>query len=274
MRTTAAAALILLASSISAEAAIRYKFKQVARSDYHAAPAAEISGEVIIDGDKSRVEFPGRSPYGENTYVISHNGAKNVFIVDPQKKTVAEVNVANVAAALASSSIEVSNLKSQVKKLPDQIEIAGVPTEHYRIEMSYDVSVRLASIPLKQRVQTTIDRWTTEAFGPVSDIFLSAGSARTGNAQLDQIIELESSKVKGLVLRQTVSIVTTNLMERRAPSQLELSPSRRQSSEMLVTDIRVVNVDSSAFNVPNYPRVNRGEEQQPKIHELSMQPAN
>lgn len=274
MRIIAAAALVLFTSTLPADAAIRYKFKQVTRSDFVNMPSSEVAGEALIDGDRSRIDFPGRSFYGDDTYVISHNGAKNLFVVDPQKRTVAEINAASVATALGQSNVQVSNLKSSVKKLPDTIQIAGVQTAHYRIEMSYDLVVYVATIPIKQRVQTTIDKWTTDAYGPVSDLFLSSGTLKTGNPQLDEIIEMETNQVKGLVLRQTVSIVTTSLMDRKmkTPSKLELSPSRRQTSDMLVTEIRLVNIDGSVFNVPNYPRLDPSQSQE-AIHELSMQPA-
>ena len=65
--------------------------------------------------------------------------------------------------------------------MADQVNIAGFPTEHYRMVMSYDITVAFGSMPLTQTVKTTIDKWTTNAFGDVGDTFLASGALHTGN---------------------------------------------------------------------------------------------
>lgn len=278
MRTIVAAALLLLTSS-SATAAVKYTFRQSTRTDFQSIPRSETVGHAIIDGDRSRVDFPGKSFYGEDAYVISKDGSKHLTVVDPTKKTIAEIDVTAVAAALGSSRLTISNLKTDLQKLPDQISIAGVPTEHYRLDMSYDVSLMVGQIELKQNVHTVIERWTTDAFGPVSDIFLAAGLPRTGNPQLDAIIDAEATKTKGLPLKQLVTITTTMPIDRRkkpqTKSELQVNPTRRQMSEMLVSDVKVISADPSIFDVPTTYRRLDGTSLTPStaVHEVSMEPA-
>jgi hypothetical protein len=261
MRTIVVLAVSLAILPSAADAAIKYTFRQVTRSEFQTMPSSELRGEAVIDNDQSRVDFKGRSFYGDNAYVISLDGSKRIN---------------SVAAALGTSKIDVANLKVETKKLPDRLMIAGLPTEHHRIEMSYDISMPISTLTLRQRVNTVIERWTTDAFGDVNETFLSSGAVRTGNPQLDQIIDAEAGKIKGLPLRQITTITTTSQMPKKqnVNSQLRLNPSRKQSTEMLVDTVQLISADPKLFAVPaSYQRTNAGSPIENPIHELSLEPA-
>jgi len=106
-------------------------------------------------------------------------------------------------------------------------------------------------MPLRQSVQTEIDKWTTIEYADVADTFLAASPVRTGNQQIDDVIDLETNKIKGFPLKQSVKITTTNLQGTAMGSKLVLSPVRTQSREMIVTSIkRLASTDASAFTLP------------------------
>lgn len=230
--------------------AIQYDFIQHSQSDLEQARPSNLSGRVTIDGDRSRIDFVTGDLYPPGSYCISNNHARTLLFVDPGLKSYTEVNAAALAAAIGQSSITVANLKTDVQKLEDHPVIAGVSTEHYRLTISFDMTLQFRSMPLKQGVHTEIDKWTTVEFGDVGDTFLSAASFRTGNQQIDDLVDLEATKIRGFALKQIVKITTTNMQGSAPNSKLGLSPVRTRSREMVVTSIKRADADPAAFILP------------------------
>lgn len=260
--------------SASAHAAIRYTFTQTSRSEVRDIPSGQQSGTVIIDGEQSRINLDGKSVYGENAYVLALPGSRKMVIVDPAKKTVTEVNLGNVANVLAAAKITITNLHKDFKQLPDHVEIAGVPTNHYRLEASYDMTVMFGEIPLTQNVRTVIEKWTTSAFGDVNDT-LPANLVQSGNPQLDDLIANETLQMKGLPVRQLVTVVTGPASGRKATvANRNLVTTRKQSTEILVSTIGIVPSDPSLFKIPDsYKRVEAsGAPPEETIHNLTLGP--
>ena len=203
-------AALMVATAPSATAAIQYEFRQTTSSDLESIPSTDCVGRAIIDGDRSRVEFLSGNAYPAGTYIIATNGSRTMTFIDPSKKSFVEVNAASVATAIGARKITVANKKIDLTKMPDQTTIAGFPTEHYRLIMSYDITVAFGNLPLTQTVKTTIDKWTTSAFGDVGDTFLASGALHTGNPDLDDLISAENSNIKGFALKQVINVTTIN----------------------------------------------------------------
>jgi hypothetical protein len=181
--------------------------------------------------------------------VISTDGARRLLFVDPTQKSYTEVNTVGIANAIGTSSITITNLQSNVVKLDDSEVIAGMPADHYRLTITYDITVNFRTLPLKESVRTTIDKWTTVRFGDEGDSAF-ANSAQTGNAKVDEVIAAETTKIRGFPLKQTVQTVTINQSGASAGSKLRLPSSRTQTHEMTVTSIAEVHPDDKMFRIP------------------------
>jgi hypothetical protein len=246
------AVMLLVITAPSASAAIQYEFRQTTSSDLESIPATDCVGRAIIDGDRSRVEFLSGNAYPAGTYIIATNGSRSMTFIDPSRKSFVEVNAASVASSIGARKITIANKKIDVTKMPDQATVAGIPTEHYRLIMSYEITVAFGNLPLTQTVKTTIDKWTTSAFGDIGDTFLASGALHTGNADLDDLISAENSNIKGFALRQIVNVTTIN---NRAPvngeTQLKVNRTVTQTRELLVTSIQpVAQIGLATFTVP------------------------
>lgn len=243
---------LMVATAPSATAAIQYEFRQTTSSDLESIPSTDCVGRAIIDGDRSRVEFLSGNAYPPGTYVIATNGARTMTYIDPSRKSFVEVNAASVATAIGQRKITVANKKIDVTKMPDQTTIAGFPTEHYRLVMSYDITVAFGNLPLTQTVKTTIDKWTTSAFGDVGDTFLASGALHTGNPDLDDLISAENSNIKGFALKQTINVTTINhRAAAKGDSQLRVNRTVTQTRELLVTAIKpTATVGLTTFTIP------------------------
>ena len=240
------AALLLV--SVSASAAIQYEFVQKNTTADTVEPVTDLTARAVVDGDRARVDFLAGNLYPPGTYVVTTDGSRRLTFVDPLKEWYTEVNTSSVATALGASNIRITNLKSSLEKRDDRPVIAGYPTEHSRLTITYDISVTMKSIPLKQHVRTEIDTWATPEFPPASPMsFLSA--LRTGNPEIDKLLDTETTRVSGFPLRQTVTTrAVADLPSGR--SQIQVPTARTIVREMWVTSIRETPPDASLFTIP------------------------
>jgi hypothetical protein len=270
------ALFLLVVTASSASAAIQYEFRQTTTSDMESIPSTDCAGRAIIDGDRSRVEFLTGNAYPPGTYMIATNGSRTMTFIDPSKKSFVEINAASVTSSIGSRKISIANKKIDVTKMADQVKIAGFPTEHYRMVMSYDITVDFGSMPLTQTVKTTIDKWTTNAFGDVGDTFLASGALHTGNPDLDDLMSAENTNIKGFPLKQIVNVTTVNSHgSQNAASQLHVNRTVTQTSELLVTSIQPAAVTVATFTVPlTYHKAGlvHDDTQKAPVQVLSMEP--
>ncbi|HUP45079.1 MAG TPA: hypothetical protein VM779_06160 [Thermoanaerobaculia bacterium] len=244
-------ALILMAHA--AFAAVQYEFIQTSRSDADGMPPMNMSAKAVIDGPRSRVDFLSGNAYPPGTYVISTDGARKLRFVDPGQKTYTEVNTMTIASAIGMNNIKVENLESSVARLDDQQMIAGIPTDHYKLSLTFDVTVIFSGRPLRQHFRAEIDKWTTSRFGDVTSALASA-TLETGNQQIDELIAAETTKISGFPLKQSVRITAMNaLMDKQRPgkSKLSIPTSTTLTREITITSIRETKgVEEALFAIP------------------------
>jgi hypothetical protein len=261
----------LTLTAVSASAAIQYEFVQKNTSADSAEPVSDLTGRAVVDGDRLRIDFLGGTLYPPGTYVISTDGARRLRFVDPTKQWYTEVSTATVATALGAGNIRIANLKSSSEIRDDRPMIAGYPTEHSRLTLSYDISVTVKSIPLKQHVQTEVDTWATSQFPPASGMSFLSG-LRTGNPDIDKLLDVETTRVKGFPLRQTV---TTHATADLPPSRSEIKTpaTRTMVREMWVTSIQEIPPDAKQFVIPaSYKRTDMPEPPKAARETLTFDP--
>lgn len=250
MKKTVLLTVALALLALPSFAALQYEFTQKSTTDDAVVPMTNLTAKGLLDGDKSRIDFMGGNLYPPGTYVITTDGSRRLFFVDPIKSTYNEINAAGVATTIGASNIKIENLRSKVDKMTDRPFIAGLETEHHQITINYDITYTGKNMPLKQSVTTVIDNWTTDKFGNVTQSAVGS-SIRTGNIQIDELMELETSKLKGFPLRQTVTVkMLPHLAPTVARSQLKIASVRTVVREMWVTSVREVPTDPKAFTVP------------------------
>lgn len=270
--------VLVAAVSLPLSAAVRYEFRQTVQSDFKGIPSSDITARAIIDGQRSRVDFLAGAPYGAGSYVINA-GDKMMYIVQPQKKTYTEIDVPSQSDPLqaAASRIQISNDKIDLKKLGDHPVIAGLPTDHYRLNTSYDITVTLGSVSLRQTVRTAIDKWTTDSFSESLSAVLGSSVPHTGNDKLDALIDAEAGKIKGLPLRQ-ITTITTLGDQRNFGSVLKVDPKRQQTSEVTISSIEEIPTPAGTFQIPgDYKKADLSQDQKESdgstVHILNMEPA-
>lgn len=262
-------AVLLLSSPVAA--AVRYEFRQVAKSDVRRSPSDQVRGESWIDGDRLRIDYKGPSIYGDNATVLIDDG--RIRILDRQAQTFTEFRLDSFVQSLRNLPLSVSNVKTSLERLPGSPSIAGFPTEHWRLTTSYRMTVNMGQLTLEQDVDTVVEKWTTTAFGALADPFISS-MPKTGNDQLDQLIETETTRIQGFPLRQTVSLSTRDAKStsRARKSKLDLTAPRRQSTEILISKIEFAEPAAGTFEMPSGFRRVEPQTDRTAVTELSMSP--
>lgn len=251
--------VVLLLTGHAAFAAIQYEYFQTSRSEGDER-AADFSARALIDGQRSRIEFISGNTYPPGTYMISTDGSRRLLFVDPTQKLYTEVNTLGIASAIGTSNIVIDNMQSSVTRLDDNRVVAGIPTDHYRLTMTYDITVTYRNMPLRQSVRTIIDKWTTVRFGELAEAAFG-NPALTGNAKIDELVAAENTKIKGFPLRQTVSVTTLNTTGQAVGSKLVLPATRTKTREMTVTSISEITADDKLFRIPaGYQRTDFNEQ--------------
>ncbi|HKR65311.1 MAG TPA: hypothetical protein VJZ00_16380 [Thermoanaerobaculia bacterium] len=254
--------------AVPAFAAIQYDFIQKHTTDDAVTPTRDLSGRATIDGARSRVDFLSGNVYPPGTYVISTDGSRRLFFVDPTNKWYTEINTSGFATALGAAEIKITNQKSEMEPRTDTAKIAGYEAKHQRLTLSFDVTVTMKGIPLRQHARVEIDAWTTDQF-PEQQSALDA--MRTGNPEIDAVLEAESTKIHGFPLRRTVAIHLTS--EVAVKSQLQLPRSKTITRETLVTSIREANPDAMLFVVPvSYKRAEQPDAPRTETKTITFDP--
>lgn len=264
MRKTLLAAALLLATQ-SGWAGVSYEFVQNTQSNMEQLPPTTLTGRAIIDGPRSRIDFGSGNVYAPGAYVISTDASRTLLYVDPISKTYSEINAAGIAAAYGAADIKIANFKTNTTLLDDHPTVAGIPTNHYHLTISYDMTLQLGSMPVTQKIAEDIDKWTTPRFGDVADAFFANGSVKTGNPKLDELIDAETRSIKGFPLRQMVIVRTTSpIAVANDELKKRMADVRTQQRELLITKIQEQQADASVFHIPStFHKIEPGEQQSP-----------
>ncbi len=279
MRRVLLVITLLVAVGQGVYGAVQYEFRQTTHSDLESMPGTDMTGRGVIDGDRSRVDFLSGNEFPTGSYVFTVNGNRTLTFVDPAKKTYVEVNAAGVASAIGTAQITISKKKVKVAQLDDHLIIAGLPTDHYQLTIDYDITLAFGSIPLTQSVHETVDKWVTMALGDVEQDFLASGAVKTGNPELDELVDTENTKIKGFPLRQSTTISTTMHRENVEGSKLSqvFRPTRTQTRELTITSIDArAAVRADLFSVPasyHKPDPLKDDSQKAPLQILTLQPS-
>jgi len=269
--------VLLVAGTVqSVSAAVQYEFRQTTHSDLESMPPTDVTGRGVIDGDRSRVEFLSGTGFEIPSYIISTNGLHTMTFVNPTRKTYVDINAASVATTIGSAHISVTNKKINLTQLDDHPVIAGLPSDHYRLTLAYDITLAFGTIPLVQHVNEVIDKWVTQALGDIAETFLASGGIHTGNPDLDDLISVENTKIKGFALKQTMSVTTSNDQQPQQ-TELKLRRSITQTRELTLTSVEPkAKVPSDLFVVPasfHKPDPLRDDTQKAPMQILTLQPS-
>lgn len=210
---------VFILAALPSFAGIHYK--AVTKTQDASNKASNIEVEGWVDGEKAKVVFAEadkNNPMAkEGAYLITKDGGRTVYFVDPSEKTYAEWDLQAMLGMVGSVmqgmgpllKVEFSDPKVEKLAEEDGGTISGLPTTHYRYRTSYNMKIKVMGMGQDANVVTEQDIWATDRLQDQAlGVWLRSDPPRTGNEQFDKLIAAEVDKSKGFPLK-TVTVSTT-----------------------------------------------------------------
>jgi hypothetical protein len=252
LRSAPAAVVLVCVAILSlaapALAGVHYKADTVITGSQ----TSRTSVEAWVDGPKAKILFTesDQPMMGRNDYLLTTDGGKTLYLVDPEERTYMEWNLEGMLAAVGSAMESMKGLvnlefsDARVEKLAEEPggEVLGYPTTHYRYRTSYTTNVKIMGMKRSSSTETVQDVWTTDAFDEVGlGVWLRNEPPATGIEGLDELIAGEMDKVTGLPLKSRSVSTTTGQKGKQQGSS---------TTETEVTLIEEVSVPGETFEIP------------------------
>jgi hypothetical protein len=213
----------LLLAAVPCSAGIHYKSATKTWSEGERAHArnSDIQAEGWVAGDKAKVAFVesnGNPVAQQGTYIVTKDGGKTLYLVNPQDKTYAQWDLQGMLGVVGAVmngmgpllKIQFSDPKTEKLAEDDGGLVAGVPTRHYKYRTSYTMTVKVLGMGNTANVVSEQDIWAaTKATDVGLGVWLRAEPTRTGNKELDKLLTSSAAQFQGFPLKViTVSTST------------------------------------------------------------------
>jgi len=245
-------AALLLVMAVPCSAGIHYK--AVTKTQDAASKAGDIQVEGWVSGDNAKVAFleSAGNPFTEKgTYIITKDGGKTLYLVNPEEKTYAEWSLQGMLGAVGAVmngmgpllKVQFADLKMDKISEEDGGTVLGQPTRHYKFRTSYTMTIKVLGMGNTADVVQEQDVWaTTKLSDAALGVWLRAEPPRTGNAEFDKLLTAEGGKYQGFPLK-TVTVSTS--------TQKKGNKTTTTRSTMEVTQLdAAASVPATAFEIP------------------------
>lgn len=249
-RSLAATALFL---AVAAPCFAGIHYKATTTTQDAASKSSQIVVEGWVSGDNAKVAFleSGGNPITEaGTYMLTKDGGRTLYLVNPEEKTYAKWDLQGMLGAMGSIMNSMGPLlkmqfsEPKVEKLAegDGGTVQGLPTRHYKYRTSYTMTIKVLGMGNTTDVVTEQDIWAASKLAdPGLGVWLRAEPPRTGNAELDKLLNSEAYKFQGFPVKMVT--VSTSTPKKGKPTT--------SRSTMEVTQLDAgANVPASAFEIP------------------------
>jgi hypothetical protein len=243
---------ILLAAAVPCSAGIHYK--AVTKTDDPRQKGNTVEVEGWVSGENAKVVFhqAGGNPMTKKgSYMITKNGGKTLYLVDPGEKTYAELDLNAMLGMVGGIMngmgplLKIQFTDPKVQKLAEEDggAVLGLPTKHYKYKTSYSMTVKVLGMGNATDVVQEQDVWATSSLADAGlGVWLRAEPPRTGNTEFDKLISSEMDRYAGFPLK-TVT-VSTSTQKKGNKQQVT-----RQTMEVTELDAKA-SVPDSSFEIP------------------------
>jgi len=210
---------LCLVCALPALAGIHYKSRSY-QEGKGASKQMDMTVEGWVDGDNAKIVFTESKNdlMGKDSYLVTTDGGKILYLVDPKEKTYTEwdlnamMNMLGTVMESMGGMLQMEFSDPEVEKLLEESGgmIVGMPTTHYRYRTAYNMDMKIMGMKRSQSFETVQDIWSTEEVAdPALGVWLKRDPPTMGNSGLEKVISAEMSKMKGFPLKTIQQTVTT-----------------------------------------------------------------
>jgi hypothetical protein len=243
-------ALLAVAIALPASAGIHYRADTTTSPEGGKPQVTRV--EAWVEGPNAKVVIheSGQPMLSEGGYLLTQDGGKTLFLVDPEEQTYTEWDLQAMLGMVGGvmqgiqgiMNLELSDVAVEQLEAGPGGELLGYPVTHSKYRTTYTTSIKVLGMKRQSTTETVQEMWTTEAFGdPGLGVWLRSEPPATGMAELDELIAAEMEKVQGFPLK-SVSVSTTTGQKGKRESTVR--------TEMAVTELEEVAVPAETFEIP------------------------
>jgi hypothetical protein len=199
-----------------------------------------LAGRARVEGRQMRIDFTSGDGFlfRDSSIVLSQDGGKTVVVVDPLQRRYYILSLDKLLSAMTGAvrgtgllTIHVTNVVSSVRDLGYGGVIDSYRTHRYALEASYDLSLGVVGAITRAHIHTHTETWTTDKIDSSLATFVQQGGLRTGEPDLDRLLDASSRTVYGFPLRQvtTTTLRSVGGIESRSTQTVEISHFQRMS---------------------------------------------
>lgn len=236
-------AVVFVAST--AWAGMTYRFSSVTSGR----TGSSMAGTASVQNGAMRIDFTSGDGvmFKKGSIVISKDGGKTIYLIDPEKKEYYELKPEEIFASMgammksmgANFKMSIDNQKLNVTKQGPGGPIEGYPTTKYLVDVAYDLNLDVMGMQMTSNVHTTSQMWVTDKISVDDITFIQQRGLKTGIEAFDKLVEANLSAVKGFPLKQIMK--TKSTMHGRT---------QETTTTMTITNIKKREVPASSFEIP------------------------
>jgi Domain of unknown function (DUF4412) len=246
----------LLLAAVPCSAGIHYKSttKTWSEGDRANGRNSDVQAEGWVAGEKAKVAFVesnGNPVAQQGTYMLTKDGGKTLYLVNPQDKTYAQWDLQGMLGVVGAVmngmgpllKIQFSDPKTEKLAEDDGGLVAGVPTRHYKYRTSYTMSVKVLGMGNTANVVTDQDIWATTKVTDIGlGVWLRADPPHTGNKEFDKLLTSSAGKFQGFPMKSvTVSTSTQQKGNKQTVTHVTMEVTQFDAG---------ASVPASAFEIP------------------------
>lgn len=241
-------AVSLLAVAVIASPAFAgVYYEAVTKSEGKGAEMQASRVKAWAHGERARVEFveSGNPMMAAGGYMVTEDGGKNLFFVNPKEKTYTRFDVEAMGQFVGGAS-KMVNMKISDHKVENLGEepggmIAGLPTTHYRFRTSYAMEMSVIGMKMRSNVVQEQDIWAAPKLVEAAlGIWLRKNPPSFGNSEFDTMVKAEMGKMQGFPLKSVTKTTTT---DKKGKSETSVTT-------MEVTKLELDMIPNVSFTVP------------------------
>ncbi len=219
MRRTVFLLGVLLAALAALPAAAGVRYTAVSSAEGQGA-AKPTKVDAWVDGARAKIVFQQASAADleAGEYLLTQDGGKTLYLVDPDEKTYAKWDLEAMFQALGSvmeamgpmMNLSIDNVKVDKTGQSSGGTIQGLSTTHSTYKTTYDMTMKFFGRGHTNHVESIQDVWTTTALDdPAMAVWLRKAPI-TGFGELDKLVSAEMEKAHGFPLKTVTVSTTTN----------------------------------------------------------------
>lgn len=253
-RTLAIASLSLVAAAAPGLAAAAYYYEATTTVESTNGKGSTSTSSVHgwVDGENARVEFQQRDVSGmfaAGSYLLSNDGGGTVYVVNPDKKTISEIDLSQIAQVIGTVAnatgglvkMEFSDFTGDKPTQDPGEPILGYDTTHYHVKSGYTMKFGVLGFAREDHIEADHDFYCANKLDMSGfAVWLRPDKLHTGNEGMDKLIAQQYANVHCLPLRSRVVTTMTGEHDKQSTT----------TTRTEVTTLRQGSAPAGTFQLP------------------------